>query len=154
VFTNEIMAQNQEFMVNPEITNNAELLASWKPKKGFFGKPKPAPPVISSLFIIRTEQTVDALDGEVKIGEVTLAPNTAILSFIVDGFVEAFVLLNSVIHIAQSRKKKEGWGVIVEMTILRGRPIVVEEGIDNQMIEHIIKRLESVATTHVEIARN
>ncbi len=146
-------------MVNPKITNNAELLASWKPKKGFFGKSKPTPPVISSLFIIRTEQTVDALDGEVKIGEVkigevTLVPNTAVMSCIIDGFVEVFVLLNSVIHISQSRKKKEGWGVIVEMTIFRGRPIVVEEGIDDQMIEHIIKRLESVATTHVEITRN
>ena len=148
------MAQNQEFMVNPEITNNAELLASWKPKKGFFGKPKPTPPVIFSLFIIRTEQTVDALDGEVKIGEVILVPNTAVLSCIIDGFVEVFVLLNSVIHIAQSQKKKEGWGVIVEMTIFGGRLMVVEEGIDDQMIEHIIKRLESVATTHVEIARN
>ena len=94
-------------MVNPEITNNAELLASWKPKKGFFGKPKPTPRVIFSLFIIRTEQTVDALDGEVKIGEVTLVPNTAVLSCIIDGFVEVFVLLNSVIHIAQSQKKKE-----------------------------------------------
>ena len=99
-----------EFMVDPVITQNAEFLATWKPKvkKGFFGtKKSPPPKVLTALFITSHPQEVAVMDGEVKIGEVTVAPNTAILSMTTDGYVEAFVLLNTVIYIANSKKKKD-----------------------------------------------
>ena len=147
----------QEFMINPSATQSAELLANWQPvfKKTLFGKKAmPPPPALCSLFITSGHLKVDLMDGEHKIGEYTLEPNTAIMSVNLGGYVEAFALLNSVIHISPQKKNKNLWGVIIEMSIMQGNLLVVEEEIDSTRIESIIKRLENTTFTHVNVNRN
>ena len=106
----------QEFMISPSATQSAELLANWQPvfKKTLFGKKSmPPPPALCSLFITSGHLKVDLMDGEHKIGEYTLEPNTAIISVNLDGYVEAFALLNSVIHISPQKKKKKTSGYLL-----------------------------------------
>ena len=94
------------------------------------------------------------MDGEHKIGEYILEPNTAIMSINLGGDVEAFALLNSVIHISPEKKNKNLWGVIIEMSIMQGNLLIVEEGIDSTRIESIIKRLENTTFTHLNVNRS